>query len=875
MGVDTLAPSWTTTYRDYCQIGDYMQAGTDNDWAWYAIYRPSEDTFKSVAGMDEIVDFMAQVFIGNEISNNILSINGAYLQTKFLNDPGSPTVWDKNECSGRYYKRLTEWDAYPHTKVLTKTSHDLYLFVNLPVCEESWGCAYDTVAGYECNANQAHLFRNGLVSWNDAYYGGSPPFTGDLKFSFLPQRLRVRYFNPVVNELSAYVMPTTGGTEVVITGLGFDNVDAELSDSTNNSYVDIPAGGWDDEVTHIDFIGLQGQGTVTLTNAGADFTVDSNTQITIAAATMTGEAPWGLGLYEVKLRKENLNAHIGSSPYGYAGDWQCDAGGRVYEGTRFQLLVSNTFTEKDRRGKRPVYLARVDFYQDDGKTTTRRRYAPEDVICPDKFYSGKMVTLGDITRSMQDGAGSIEQSDATLHLDNTDKEFSILLADHLFKNSKIELYLAWEEEPEAWKRKIFNGIIANYPWGGKDINFSLKDMSSKYFTYSAIRAYCTENEYPNIHADFKGYPMPEVLGHATITEGEHLGAVQAIPIDTTAYQYLAAYGPLKEIEEVYGDDVVISDTLYEIYYSHGGRTYIQFDEDQANKKITFNCKGYFFEGWDSDDGYIQNPAHIMAYFMLYVAQFPIARLQLEAFDEVADFLVDQSRDTSGYYISQKYTSQDDEPMMDEVLAELHWSWGTSGNFTIDGVYSISIKDLSNPVPTNLIFGQVDCLGDVEHNPGLDKLINIGKARFGYVPTHDLWQGARQAKDIGSIDDFRVEVEAQNPFDFPWTTDEDFVLERLLEEIYKRSYGFKKVGFEVPVHWFDILDINDEFKLQDLYGEASDGLGEAGLDCYVESIALRPPQDSLSIGAVDMSWIADRLYFEGALLHYEEQSLIYD
>ena len=85
-------------------------------------------------------------------------------------------------------------------------------------------------------------------------------------------------------------------------------------------------------------------------------------------------------------------------------------------------------------------------------------------------------------------------------------------------------------------------------------------------------------------------------------------------VDTITYKYIAAYGSLKAITEVYSDGTLVDSANYTVSYDDGGRTYITFNSDQEDKKVTFNARGYMYTGMNSTNGHVENPAYVILFF---------------------------------------------------------------------------------------------------------------------------------------------------------------------------------------------------------------------------------------------------------------------
>ncbi|GAG37296.1 unnamed protein product, partial [marine sediment metagenome] len=240
--------------------------------------------------------------------------------------------------------------------------------------------------------------------------------------------------------------------------------------------------------------------------------------------------------------------------------------------------------EADKQSKRTLEL-------------TTDRWSEADVRCPDKFYEGILMETSSFKRELDDKVGMFKIADMTLKLSNHKKKFSTLLEEYDFKDQLIRLYHAFIHEPESWKTHIVTMICEDYNIEGTSFEMILKDVSQKYFGKTVPQTVCLKESadedaevFPDIHEKAEGLPMPEVLGLASLIEDEYKGAVEALYIDTVNFRYLAAAGGLHSIQEVYADNELVPDHLYEITYDDG-HTIINFDGDQEDAIITFNCKG--------------------------------------------------------------------------------------------------------------------------------------------------------------------------------------------------------------------------------------------------------------------------------------------
>jgi len=248
-----------------------------------------------------------------------------------------------------------------------------------------------------------------------------------------------------------------GGQELILTGIGFHNSDAEIkaTNSNNENPTQVGPDGWFAYVTKIQFIGQQGQGTTEITLVGGDFTVDSDTQITIASMPALVE-----GTYDIKLIKDHgklINVFAGGTfieAASYAGDFTCDSDGLMTAGDRFVLMVG-TPGANDPNRRDPLFLTKWRFKDADGNIIFRyyspidvcasdtfydgdadgniifRYYSPIDVCASDTFYDGRIIGVSGLQRALDDNTGLYLLPDMTVEMSNTDFEFSKLLAQYM------------------------------------------------------------------------------------------------------------------------------------------------------------------------------------------------------------------------------------------------------------------------------------------------------------------------------------------------------------------------------------------------------------------------------------------------------------
>lgn len=735
-GTKSSVSNWTSRHLAACLLGEW-NTGNLYDWHWRAAVRPrSYQGFESMSGMDEIIDIETKFFL-----NAFANPDGKTAFEVVIGILDNANAWIKGKVTGKHYDGVNQWDNYPP---LTKhTDSPVAVTVaDLPKVYTHYNHSYVVATGAFSNMYQADFFRNGIEISLSSYV---PGMGADEKFQVYcwVQAMRVRFLNAIVNNISRFWAPTAGGVEVVLTGLGFKNSDAEL-DGEGDSNPGDHAVGWEDNVLYIDFIGLQGQGTTRLgrlVGDGAHFTVDSNTQITIAANKFPALSK---GSYEIKLIKRNYGGI--SDPESYAGDWACDSDGRVYSSTRISFYISDLYIAREvRERKAPILLIDCHLKAKSDGSEIMKYYSMDYVKCPDRIYKASLSAISTIPRGIDDKTGLFKITDITLDLANNKLEFSKLLAGTtILKNQLVKIYQAYPDEPFGWRSHIMTTIIDDYDLEGEIFKLKLKDITQKYFRRNVPHNVCYEDyeinatdDYSNIHPDSNGAPVSEILGLCSLTTGEFRGQIEAICIDTVNYKYVAANRTLKEITEVYADDIVAIDSAdYTISYEEDGRTYITFNADQGDKKVTFNCKGYVYGGMNSDNGYIQNPAYIALYFLLVILEIPSTLIDFQSFDDLADILVAMGEDESGKLILQNQRNPLD--VLEGLIP------GFSCFPAKDGRIKVGKKDMSNYKTNNgvaapAIFSQFEMIEGLKRKYNMRDAITVINADFDYIPTWDLFK----------------------------------------------------------------------------------------------------------------------------------------
>ncbi|GAJ09424.1 unnamed protein product, partial [marine sediment metagenome] len=230
---------------------------TGNDWdRWNSIFIPSEPSYELPSGMDAPCAFSVGIEAGLDFNDSVTTT--FKLIDGIMTDPADPNDIAWLLVSGRYYDAVNNFGSYPQGRWLKGSNYQVLTIADLPIIYTLWyppGLA---------NTYKESLFRNGYVIGSGTWVPTDPSAWAnnkECKISIKPRLIHIQYLNSVVNSMSLDHVPTTAGTSLVLSGMGFNNTDADIK------------GGWPtvavttDRLDNIYFEGRQGQGTYIYTYA--------------------------------------------------------------------------------------------------------------------------------------------------------------------------------------------------------------------------------------------------------------------------------------------------------------------------------------------------------------------------------------------------------------------------------------------------------------------------------------------------------------------------------------------------------------------------------------------------------------------------------
>jgi len=146
----------------------------------------------------------------------------------------------------------------------------------------------------------------------------------------------------------------------------------------------------------------------------------------------------------------------------------------------------------DGEEKKPIILTHWVWKAKDGSMVDAY-YSPIDTRCRlvSIFYDGRILSCSPVARAIDDRTGLYSISDINIELANHDMEFSKMLSKYFLKNQLVEIFHAWCDEPEAWKRSVFQGIVVDHTLKGTSFFVTIRDVTQKYFKAKVPPEICT------------------------------------------------------------------------------------------------------------------------------------------------------------------------------------------------------------------------------------------------------------------------------------------------------------------------------------------------------------------------------------------------
>lgn len=366
-----------------------------------------------------------------------------------------------------------------------------------------------------------------------------------------------------------------------------------------------------------------------------------------------------------------------------------------------------------------------------------------------------------------------------------------------------------------------------------------------------------KEDYPNLHDSAIGQAMPDAIGLNELNI-DLPGAMEAYCIDVPAFKYLAL-GSQGTITAVYSDSILQTEGAgndYTILYADGWKTYVVFNATQDDNKVTFDCEGYSFGPWDSANGYVQNPAYVIGFYLAFLLKIPVNFLDFPSWDILAEEYEDFGFGEAGRLILQ--TQRNPE----EVLKELLFTFKAKMYLTKEGKLALGRKDLTDEAGEDIVFFRQIDVFNVEKRSNLNQAVNIITAKYDHYPTNNIWLGTEEESSEKSIEDYETEMGSDSDLDFPWTDDVLLVQQNISEILDQLAYGDKRINFKIPMNFVNDIDIFDTFRFQDPFGLSLSGEGELYRYYYITKLGYNLLESTIDVEGIDLQYLLSQCFILG-------------
>jgi len=840
-----LVSDWENTHNPGDSKCGYWKEGVGLHHRYAVLVKPKND-FSLESGAEAVLSFHYK-FTVSLLSSTDNDVDGAQLFCVPLKDPGAPDEIDPDRITGRYYDGVNQWDLYPHRQATQFRVDPLLTTADMPKTYEGFVYSWWTGFGATCYLAADDFFRCGMELFIANLFPSALSYGEELLYNTVPQYFKARYFEPVVNSISTRHMVNPGDSDLVLTGIAFKLTNAEC-----NLYASGGGTTWTDQIKKIQFIGNQGQGTFTVDNP--THFIQTATQITILAATFPALP---VGTYDILIWKQNLIIGVNYTS-AYAGDWSAGSDGRMSRGQRIKFAIGPAYSPGTGGGGGPLLLTKWAFSHYSGdifkyyaKIDTRSRTAGHP------FYDGRILQASAL-KTEYGTEGLVSVSNIDISLAQPDAEFSQLLYLYEIANKLMSISACFPNDSMDNAFSIMTLACKNRKIRGPVFSASFYDFTEKYLNKLVPEKRITEADYPNLHDTARNQPMPDILG-LNVLAGDCPGATEALYVNTVDYEYIAA-GASIPVLTVYSDGATMTEGAgndYVIEYRAGGVTFICFNADQGDNKITFDSGGYTLDPWDSANGYVQNPAYVTAFFMALIAKVPVELIDLDSVDECAAWFEARGWEESGRLIIK------DVRNAREVLNELLFTFGIMVRKDTWGRFVFEILDVKLLDADLIIFQQIEGMDWADKDFDAARAINKITAYHDHYPSLDIFTGDDFAEDTGSQDALEVECEPKNePLKFPWTTSADLVSHRMADILDERSFGENPILIKIPMSMINDVELGKVFRFQDPFGLSADGEGEKGHYYFITGISYNWDDETIEITGRDLQWLVARYFVLG-------------
>lgn len=319
---------------------------------------------------------------------------------------------------------------------------------------------------------------------------------------------------------------------------------------------------------------------------------------------------------------------------------------------------------------KPIVLA--NFYLDNGTL----HYSGAGITFKGTPYTSRIITAGNIERSIPLPSGQLQIPDAQITIADVDGTIRALIDDVTPIRRLVEIIpeLASHKDDATPNNPLFIGEILDYTCPPGEITINLKSITAAWLSRPILHLINRDN-FPNIPDDVTTGFAPIIFGRVRsigslygphdggVSNIENQGAIQCIHVDTVNHDYVVARHPCYDIPHVFRKRpldsrfTLVSASEYTtpiVNYTLGGVTYSfqmirfaaqQYDGTIIQCDVSGSYSKYDWEGNTQVDSVeVRNPSDCL-WNLIYIQlqnEVNIDRFDADSFIEVRNRCSDRS-----------------------------------------------------------------------------------------------------------------------------------------------------------------------------------------------------------------------------------------
>ena len=514
------------------------------------------------------------------------------------------------------------------------------------------------------------------------------------------------------------------------------------------------------------------------------------------------------------------------------------------------LVTSQRTLSLDARTMEPILEIQLD--------TVTERYAATAVPLRSSFWEPRVLSFGDITKSIPVVPGDFSSATFSVLLDNSDSRLSILRAQTPFFNRRVRLILLDVKRGELDMEDIFVGRITGWQFSGNSCELSISD--DRLALLDSPLRYRISNEYfPELPDSTLRHLTPIVYGTVSSVGFSAKGAVPAYLIDPAIgphgkYRYVAALGTLKSVDNVYLYGELIDPANYTVSQQVIGSlkyTVIDFNSDQrdASRKneieITYDAIGITEDGTTTGTP-ITNPARQYSAFLLLNGLSGVD-LHNSSFDVAAD-LYDSKQTVGGVAIGGEAATVRD------ITLRFSESFNLNSFPSRDGRLAVSAPAPA-PTDTSALLHFRDSIDIVEDSFRIlptDQIVNELQVKIAWNLASGSYDGSATFTDpIQQARQGGVRISTAGTL---WYVRHGSSAAAVAQDrLFLMREERQPIGFNVDLSFFRRLDIGDDILVTHYEGIADTGNGYEAKAFRVIGVGLQISDQAIltTIQAVDL------------------------